>query len=69
MCITKIDVSFKEIKVSIHKSVRLGSEGVSIICILCVLAVCIGDLSAVMLARLNAETKGYLKDWQAGFRQ
>ena len=22
-----------------------------------------------MLARLNAETKGYLKDWQAGFRQ
>ena len=26
-------------------------------------------LSAVMLKRLQTETKGYLKDWQAGFRQ
>ena len=26
-------------------------------------------LSAVMLHRLQSETKGYLKDWQAGFRQ
>ena len=52
LCVNlKINVSFRENKISIHKSVRLGSEGVSCSCILCVLAGCIGDIVVLKCGR------------------